>query len=146
MGVPSYSLTSPSHPSIHLLQLSLVLEWVVCLEYDIHSCVGSFHIVVIQMFNVWFSLFLKLHPILMLLAILRKCVPLLSLLYLKFAGSGNFYFVPLSHCRALRLRKALGGGLRQSGVLAAPGIIALEVMSQRLHEDHAQAKRLSEGR
>ncbi|XP_065187709.1 uncharacterized protein LOC135818285 [Sycon ciliatum] len=47
--------------------------------------------------------------------------------------------------RATRVRKLLGGGLRQAGVLAAPGLIALEVMSKRLHEDHILAKRLSEG-
>jgi len=34
--------------------------------------------------------------------------------------------------------------LRQAGVLAAPGLYALEVMSQRLHEDHARARRLAE--
>jgi threonine aldolase len=37
-------------------------------------------------------------------------------------------------------RKRLGGGMRQAGVLAAAGLIALEKMPQRLHEDHANAK------
>lgn len=37
-------------------------------------------------------------------------------------------------------RKRLGGGMRQAGVLAAAGLIALEEMPQRLHEDHANAK------
>jgi threonine aldolase len=46
---------------------------------------------------------------------------------------------------ARRLRKALGGGMRQVGVLAAPGLIALEKMSQRLHIDHENAKRLALG-
>lgn len=41
-------------------------------------------------------------------------------------------------------RKALGGGMRQAGVLAAPGLIALEKMTARLHEDHANAKFLAE--
>ena len=36
-------------------------------------------------------------------------------------------------------RKRLGGGMRQAGVLAAAGLIALERMPQRLHEDHANA-------
>ena len=40
-------------------------------------------------------------------------------------------------------RKALGGGMRQAGVLAAAGLIALEEMPQRLHEDHANAKLLA---
>jgi threonine aldolase len=44
-----------------------------------------------------------------------------------------------------RLRKALGGGMRQVGVLAAPGIIALTEMTERLAEDHARAKRLAQG-
>ena len=45
---------------------------------------------------------------------------------------------------ARRLRKALGGGMRQVGVIAAPGLIALTEMADRLGEDHARAKRLAE--
>jgi threonine aldolase len=41
-------------------------------------------------------------------------------------------------------RKALGGGMRQAGVLAAAGLIALEQMPTRLHEDHANARLLAE--
>jgi threonine aldolase len=44
-----------------------------------------------------------------------------------------------------RLRKALGGGMRQVGVLAAPGIIALTEMVDRLKDDHARAKKLAHG-
>jgi len=43
-----------------------------------------------------------------------------------------------------RLRKALGGGMRQVGVIAAPGIVALTEMRDRLHEDNTRAKRLAE--
>ncbi len=46
---------------------------------------------------------------------------------------------------ARRARKMLGGGLRQAGVLAAAGIVALETMVERLAEDHANARRLAEG-
>ncbi len=46
---------------------------------------------------------------------------------------------------ARRFRKALGGGMRQVGILAAAGLIALEEMPLRLHEDHLRAKRLAEG-
>jgi threonine aldolase len=42
-----------------------------------------------------------------------------------------------------RLRKALGGGMRQVGVLAAPGLIALTQMVERLREDHERAARLA---
>lgn len=42
-----------------------------------------------------------------------------------------------------RLRKMLGGGLRQAGVLAAAGIYALEHMVERLAEDHVNARRLA---
>ncbi len=42
------------------------------------------------------------------------------------------------------LRKRLGGGMRQSGVLAAAGLIALEKNPARLHEDHANARFLAE--
>jgi len=47
--------------------------------------------------------------------------------------------------RARRNRKALGGGMRQVGVLAAAGIVALETMVDRLAEDHQNARRLAEG-
>jgi threonine aldolase len=42
-----------------------------------------------------------------------------------------------------RVRKALGGGMRQVGVLAAPGIVALTEMVDRLRDDHQRAKRLA---
>ncbi len=44
---------------------------------------------------------------------------------------------------ARRKRKVLGGGMRQAGVLAAAGLIALHEMSKRLHEDHANAAYLT---
>ena len=47
--------------------------------------------------------------------------------------------------RARRVRKLLGGGMRQVGVLAAAGLLALETMVERLAEDHANARRLAEG-
>ena len=45
--------------------------------------------------------------------------------------------------QARKYRKALGGGMRQAGILAAAGLIALEKMPGRLHEDHANAKFLA---
>jgi threonine aldolase len=47
--------------------------------------------------------------------------------------------------RARKIRKILGGGMRQAGVIAAPGIIALEKMVPRLKEDHDNAKLLAIG-
>ena len=47
--------------------------------------------------------------------------------------------------RARRVRKMVGGGMRQVGVLAAAGIVALEQMIDRLAEDHANARRLADG-
>jgi threonine aldolase len=47
--------------------------------------------------------------------------------------------------RARRVRKQLGGGMRQVGILAAAGIVALETMVDRLAEDHANARALAEG-
>ncbi|MHB8779556.1 MAG: low-specificity L-threonine aldolase [Anaerolineales bacterium] len=47
--------------------------------------------------------------------------------------------------RARHLRKMLGGGMRQVGVLAAAGLISLEKMTGRLGQDHARAKNLLEG-
>jgi threonine aldolase len=46
---------------------------------------------------------------------------------------------------ARRWRKMIGGSLRQAGVFAAAGIVALEQMVDRLAEDHANARRLAEG-
>jgi threonine aldolase len=46
--------------------------------------------------------------------------------------------------RARIFRKALGGGMRQAGVLAAAGLIALEEGPKRLHEDHANAYLIAE--
>jgi threonine aldolase len=46
--------------------------------------------------------------------------------------------------RARIYRKALGGGMRQVGILAAAGLIALEKMPARLQEDHANARLLAE--
>lgn len=63
------------------------------------------------------------------------CAPVGSVL----CGSGEFIQ------RARRLRKMVGGGMRQAGVLAAAGIIAVEQMTTRLAEDHRRAQRLAEG-
>jgi threonine aldolase len=46
---------------------------------------------------------------------------------------------------ARRGRKVVGGGMRQAGVLAAAGIVALEQMVDRLAEDHANARSLAAG-
>jgi len=63
------------------------------------------------------------------------CAPVGSLV----AGPEDFV------ARARKARKLLGGGMRQAGILAAAGIIALEKMVHRLGEDHQNAKRLAEG-
>jgi threonine aldolase len=47
--------------------------------------------------------------------------------------------------RSRRMRKMLGGGMRQAGVLAAAGLCALEEMVDRLADDHRNARRLAEG-
>jgi threonine aldolase len=54
-------------------------------------------------------------------------------------GSGDFI------ARARRWRKMLGGGMRQAGVIAAAGLVALERMVDRLAEDHAHARLLADG-
>ncbi|WP_374686857.1 low-specificity L-threonine aldolase [Promineifilum sp.] len=47
--------------------------------------------------------------------------------------------------RARRARKLVGGGMRQAGILAAAGIVALNEMVERLADDHAHARLLAEG-
>jgi len=54
---------------------------------------------------------------------------------------GNREFI----VNARRYRKMLGGGMRQAGVIAAAGIIAIEKMVDRLKEDHSNAKILAKG-
>jgi threonine aldolase len=60
------------------------------------------------------------------------------------APVGSLLVGTAEHIRKGRmLRKALGGGMRQAGILAAAGLIALEEMPRRLYEDHANAKLLA---
>jgi threonine aldolase len=47
--------------------------------------------------------------------------------------------------QARRQRKLLGGGMRQAGILAAAGLVALDQMVDRLAEDHANARHMAEG-
>ena len=47
--------------------------------------------------------------------------------------------------KANRLRKMVGGGMRQAGILAAAGILALETMTDRLRDDHVRARKLADG-
>jgi len=54
-------------------------------------------------------------------------------------GSGAFV------ARARAFRRMAGGNMRQAGVVAAAGIVALEEMTERLAEDHARAQRLAQG-
>jgi len=63
------------------------------------------------------------------------CAPVGSVL----CGSAAFIH------QARRTRKALGGGMRQAGILAAAGIVALNEMIDRLADDHAHARLLAEG-
>ena len=63
------------------------------------------------------------------------CAPVGSVLV------GSKEFIKKAH----RIRKQLGGGMRQAGILAAAGIYALENMVDRLAEDHQRAKMLAHG-
>jgi len=63
------------------------------------------------------------------------CAPVGSVL------CGSRAFITKAH----RIRKQLGGGMRQAGILAAAGIVALETMIDRLEEDHARARKLANG-
>lgn len=47
--------------------------------------------------------------------------------------------------QARHVRRRLGGGMRQAGIIAAAGIVALETMVERLADDHARARLLAEG-
>lgn len=63
------------------------------------------------------------------------CAPVGSVL----CGSESFIY------EARRARKLVGGGMRQAGILAAAGVVALNEMIERLADDHAHARQLAEG-
>lgn len=63
------------------------------------------------------------------------CAPVGSVI----VGSGAFVY------QARRVRKMMGGGMRQAGIIAAAGIVALEEMTERLHDDHTNACALAQG-
>jgi len=63
------------------------------------------------------------------------CAPVGSMV----CGSADFI------AEARRSRKVVGGGMRQAGILAAAGIVALERIAGRMADDHARARRLAEG-
>ena len=63
------------------------------------------------------------------------CAPVGSVL------CGSRQFIAKAH----RIRKQLGGGMRQAGILASAGIVALDEMVERLGEDHARARTLAKG-
>ena len=63
------------------------------------------------------------------------CAPVGSML----CGSGEFI------AKARKIRKQLGGGMRQAGIIAAAGILAIDKMTERLPEDHQNAKDLAKG-
>ena len=63
------------------------------------------------------------------------CAPVGSVV----CGSADFI------TEARRARKVVGGGMRQAGILAAAGIVALEQIAGRMADDHARARRLAEG-
>ena len=54
-------------------------------------------------------------------------------------GSEEFIY------QARRIRKALGGGMRQAGIIAAAGIFSMETMLDQIREDHENAMRLADG-
>jgi threonine aldolase len=62
------------------------------------------------------------------------CAPVGSVL------CGSRAFIHQAH----RIRKQLGGGMRQAGILAAAGLVALDTMASRLGEDHVRAQRLAQ--
>jgi threonine aldolase len=62
------------------------------------------------------------------------------------APVGSLVCGPAAFIEKARLRrKVMGGGMRQAGILAAAGIIAVEEMANRLSEDHANARLLEDG-
>ncbi len=62
------------------------------------------------------------------------CAPIGSLL----VGEASFIV------KARKKRKIMGGGMRQTGILAAAGLVALDKMTRRLHEDHLNMKKLAQ--
>jgi threonine aldolase len=107
-----------------------------CQRYDLHL-----HIDGARIFNAAVALQTPIHQLVApadsVTFCLSKglCAPVGSVL----VGSQEFIN------RALRVRKLLGGAMRQAGILAAAGIVALNEMVTRLAEDHANARHLADG-
>jgi threonine aldolase len=59
--------------------------------------------------------------------------------WFRFVWNGRIYH------QARRVRKLVGGAMRQAGVLAAAGMVALTQMVERLADDHAHAQQLAQG-
>lgn len=79
---------------------------------------------------------------------LTSCADTLTFCLSKGLGApaGSLFCGPAAVVEeARRWRKMLGGGMRQAGVLAAAGLVALESMVDRLAEDHRNARTLAEG-
>jgi threonine aldolase len=105
-----------------------------------HACGVPVHVDGARIFNAAASLGLEAAslaaPVDSVMFCLSKglCAPVGSLL------TGSREFIEL----ARRRRKIMGGGMRQAGVLAAAGLVALRQMTLRLAEDHEKARRLGE--
>jgi len=124
-----------AHSSTHVLPLSYMEE-----IRDIGECYGiPVHLDGARLFNAAVALGVEVKEIAQyadtVMFCLSKglCAPIGSML----VGSEEFI------AKARRKAKVLGGGMRQVGVLAAPGLIALKQMTTRLAEDHKNAKLLA---
>lgn len=169
-GVHSYQLRNQPDGSLALADVASAIRTndphepitrLVCLENTHNSCGGTFqtpdyirevsefaherglfiHLDGARIFNAAVAQGVKAkdlaEPVDSITFCLSKglCAPVGSVL----CGSKGFI------AKATRLRKMLGGGMRQAGILAAAGIVALETMIDRLAQDHIRAKKLADG-
>jgi threonine aldolase len=169
-GIHSHQLANQSDGSLLLSDVEAAIRpdddhfpitRLVCLENTHNRCGGTFqgpqytkgvadlahghglkvHLDGARLFNAAAALGVEAkvlaHPVDSVTFCLSKglCAPVGSIL----CGGREFIL------KARRLRKMLGGGMRQAGVLAAAGIVALQRMTSRLTEDHEHARQLAQG-
>jgi threonine aldolase len=141
----------PHHPITRLIALEnthnrcngafLELEYIESVGKIAHKNNLAFHIDGARIFNASVASGVKVKKLVAMADSVTFCLskglcaPVGSLI----CGSKEFI------AKTLRLRKQLGGGMRQAGIIAAAGIIAIEQMTLRLAKDHERAKRLSLG-
>jgi hypothetical protein len=72
-----------------------------------------------------------------------KSIPVVNIIWEFLCGCNSIHNV--NNFRAVRIRKVLGGGMRQAGILASAASVSLDLAQTTITADHKHAKMLAEG-